>query len=510
MKKTILIFLLLFSTLLVGCTKKETTGGANTTHPKVNLKDIYTKDYFEQQKISVVTVSVGTIQHESAIVDQNWYLIQFASNKVYSTHLNKDLDFEPSMAVDVDISNHYIYVENPTEYLIFHTITLEKLHTLPKDSTKYAYTFERFYILVEDIVDGENVFNARYNFLRYQPVDNADPSESPLILPGSFKINDYTYDQTANGVIIYKDDAFYAHYYYEAAHDNSFFLANGNILTQHKINLPEEALEYDYIESGVKYKLMHYLFEVSSKKVKVVDLPINILSLQSKSEETPYNVDNYITFNTIDAVSKTIVKIIRQGALSNSLKVSEIVLDFGTINSFKQLSVDTFFIRSGNGLFLVNGENKIINSIYIDYQNYSYFICDDATIIIYNDSTTKAFIYDLKDGKLLYEGYTYITVLTTGNRFALEKDDEYYIYDNGNLEKIDGEFEELFGQPFYRVEKDGLYTYYHLDGTTLFKSDVVATIKAASEPVSFGSIRIFTYTYLGDTYHTYHRTSYGE
>ena len=500
MKKFVVVLLLLFSTMLFGCKKKENTGGANTTHPNMFLKDIYTQALIDSEKAQTYELKTGTLKRESLIAEVTEYYIRFDSGHIYSMTTNSDFAFDPTLAINTITSGNYIRIDYTDKHLIFHKVTARLLYTLPKEAT-LNYTFNMSSIIVRELVDGVFEEKQRYLFNGYDPIDEtSSPEETPVQLPDSKKIDDYYYDETSTGITVYHKDAFHTHYYFEAGYDSHHYLSNGDIISQHKILLPKETKEYTYVSLGDKYKLVHYLFSVREKKVKMVDLGIDIFAIMPTSDKTPYNVDNILAYMTIDKISKTVVPLPRLGSISNDLKIKEVVLDFGMPDQIYPYSPDSYLMKSGTGLYLIDGENKIINSMYVDFNNYRIDPIDHEMVLIYHITTRDAFIYNLRDGTLLHSNYKYIEELQSNERYLFEKDDKSYIFD-GKMNEVNGQMELLSISNVYLITTETSYMYYFFDGTKLFESSVKAIIESPFYPDV--PTYVFTYKLDGETFHTY-------
>lgn len=466
MKKITIAVLLLFSTFLISCKKTELpTGSANTTFEKLNLGDIYTKEFIEKFT-DKETITKESLSVDASISSSDQYIILFDNGRVYSlvSKIFFPIDLTDSPAVSVN--NQYVLVTRDETYEVYHYLKAQKLHTFDKAEATYNFYYGR--IEEKKTVEGEEVIT-NYEFSNYKPVEpTVNPDENPLQEVIGLTIKDYTYVSNSTGITVFKNKVFYSHYFFEVGYDDHYFLENGNIVIQNIIELDANAADYTYIDSNVKYKLVHYLYDVASKKAKVIDLGIKIDFLQHKSEQFPINVDAMISFKTIDSQAKLIVPITRVGSLSNNLKLREVPLVAGEITDFTPLTENAFVAETSSGYFLFNAKNEIINNFSFNKMTYGDYLFRNETVLLYNRGSNSAFIYNLKNSELLHSGYEFVKVMTEHYAF-LKKGDTYYLYD-GTLKPLVGELSFHLSQNVYLLEGDETTKYYFYDGTLLFEA----------------------------------------
>lgn len=466
MKKIVIALLLLFSVSLVSCKKNELpSGSANTSFEKLTIGEIYTKELIENMD-EKETITKEHVAVDADINFSDSYLIKFSNNRVYSISSKTFFPIDLTDSPTVSTNNQYVLVTFAEKYEVYHYIKAELLYRFNKADATYTFNYNNIY--EEKDVDGETVTKT-YKFSNYQPIDEpVVVDENPIADLGFFTIGKYAYRDDSVGVTIFKENKLYAHYFFEVGYENHFYLENGNILIQHVLRLPNDSDEYTYIDSNVKYKLTHYLYDVASKTAKVVNLNILIQFLQYKSEQFPIKVDNMIGFNTIDSAARLIVPIDRMGSLSNGLKLREVQLEFGQVNELMAFNEKSFAIGIDYGYYLINDKNELINSMTFNRGVYNSRLFKNETLLLRNIATDAIFIYNLRTGELLHKGYQHVH--DNDSMVLLLKDDAYYSF-NGELTKLDGEFGYTVHSSIYTVRDGTTYKHYYKDGTHLFNTD---------------------------------------
>ncbi len=496
----VVLFLAVF--LLVGCSlKKEPIGGANTSYPKQDIGEIYTDELVEIINAKY-TLEPKALNHGTYISYSNEYLMAFPSCQIYSFYSNKEFVYpEGDTITSCFVEDlQYVRAKSATKHYIYHYLTTELLYTL-EISADYQYTFDEDMIVVRKY-DGnldEFVEQKRYYFVDYQPVtDIQEDDPDPLDFSKNawlMKIHEYSFLEDANDITIFKDNKFYAHYYYEASHLRHFFLENGNFLTMHLFEVADGE-PYDYTQYGVNYKLMYYYYNLAKKEAKLVNLPIYIQGIHRKTEYDPMGIPAMIFFNSIDPNTKTLDNKTRSGSINNDLKIKEIIFEFGEYEDIIPVEGNQFVVMSKLGVFLVNGKNEIINSFLFDDYNFDIKIYKNATALVYSEYVDgPAYLYNLKDSKLLEEGYTYIGEVNE-NQVLLKKDSDYY-YFNGAFTKLKGPATPTYNAPCFSVQTHEGYEFYYQDGTFLFKASN-ENIDVITHTAEDYRVRVFTYKDLED------------
>lgn len=396
----------------------------------------------------------------------------FSNNKVYSLETNKYFDIDQAGLSHVIYSYQYILANYETKYLVYHYLTGELLYNIPRNQND-DYLFNEDYISVRGLnQSGDYVEKERYEFRDYKPlVQDGLEKEDPLKVERKIKVKDYSYSFGVSGVSIYKDNKFYSYYAYDSGFKDYFVLESGNILTSHQIQVDFLSDDYDYLVNGAKYKMYYYLYDVKEKKAIRKNIPIIIEMVVRKQENFPCEVDAMITFKTIDPLTKTVSQNFRLGSIDNKLNIREVNLGVGEIYDFYPINENLFVIQAGvNDLFLIDGNNNILNTFIYNKQDYTHIIFDNETIMLVSkDFLQHVFIYNLRTSELLHEGYRYINRVK--NQVILKKDDNYYAY-NGDFTQLEEPYSYLSGgAPVYIKKNGALYDYYHEDGTFLFSSN---------------------------------------
>lgn len=248
---------------------------------------------------------------------------------------------------------------------------------------------------------------------------------------------------------------------------------------------------YDYTQYGVNYKLMYYYYNLAKKEAKLVNLPIYIQGIHRKTEYDPMGIPAMIFFNSIDPNTKTLDNKTRSGSINNDLKIKEIIFEFGEYEDIIPVEGNQFVVMSKLGVFLVNGKNEIINSFLFDDYNFDIKIYKNATALVYSEYVDgPAYLYNLKDSKLLEEGYTYIGEVNE-NQVLLKKDSDYY-YFNGAFTKLKGPATPTYNAPCFSVQTHEGYEFYYQDGTFLFKASN-ENIDVITHTAEDYRVRVFTY-----------------
>lgn len=473
MKKILTVLLLLSSFLLVGCEKfqKDKIGGPNTSYENLEIKKIFTKgviDFFKPE----TKLTITTLEENAWLEYSNSRIMVFSNNKVYSLETNKYFDIDQAGLSHVIYSYQYILANYETKYLVYHYLTGDLLYNIPRNQND-DYLFNEDYISVRGLnQSGDYVEKERYEFRDYKSlVQDGLEKEDPLKVERKIKVKDYSYSFGVSGVSIYKDNKFYSYYAYDSGFKDYFVLESGNILTSHQIQVDFLSDDYDYLVNGAKYKMYYYLYDVKEKKAIRKNIPIIIEMVVRKQENFPCEVDAMITFKTIDPLTKTVSQNFRLGSIDNKLNIREVNLGVGEIYDFYPINENLFVIQAGvNDLFLIDGNNNILNTFIYNKQDYTHIIFDNETIMLVSkDFLQHVFIYNLRTSELLHEGYRYINRVK--NQVILKKDDNYYAY-NGDFTQLEEPYSYLSGgAPVYIKKNGALYDYYHEDGTFLFSSN---------------------------------------
>jgi hypothetical protein len=437
-----------------------------------------------------------TLEVNANIVECNAYIIHFSNNEVYSISSKKF--FELGGTYTVTFKNlEYVKISYDNKHMIYHYKTAKLLYTLDIDPN-VRYTFERYTITVEDLVEGEYELRKVYRFDDYEPIEE-DLEFKPIDLSNYRTIKEYAYKTDTDGITVYKNGKFYAYYYYEENHTRTFYLPNGNMLFYHEEELDADAEEYDFNDGYDKYNYYYLLYDLAAKKIKKVALPIIINNIVLYDDAFGFiKVDAGLDFNAIDPKTKMLTRD-RIGSINNDLKIKEINFEFGEMDDFYAYHNNRFLIISREaGAFLVDGKNnKIISSF--EYDKYLQLTpLPGETVALYDDYNEKIHIYSLETGKAIHSEYDLLGIIDT-NILLLEKDDKYYRYD-GSLHLLDGKpiVLEYGNVPMYIIERDDGYDYYMSNGVKLFKAaDANALVKRDYIFEDMKTFYIFSYTVDG-------------
>lgn len=510
MKKIVIILLFFLGTLLVGCKSNNVPNGStNTSFDQEKISSIYTQeliDKFQPER----TFNYITVDVDSMILRSNPRVIQFQNNRLYSIASDKFFPINVAEIANIDFSKSYVQVEMlDSTYKIYNMMTTELLYTFNFDSvnetTYYSYDFIEN-VKTDEAGEKTTVTHYFVNFLPGEkPIFNDNPILSNMY---DMTVDNYGYRNSEIGIMMYKDDKYYASYLYNIEPDDIFLLENGNIIIQYLNEMPSDSTDYDVIIMDKRYKLTHHLYEIDKKQYRELDLGYLIDEISRKTEEFSFGVDNVITFRTIDPISKQRFEMMRIGSFSNDLKLKEVSFEFGGFGDLFPFNTNSYLVENDNrALFLVDGSNKVINSISFDIYNYRSSIYKNETIFLRDVNFGDVYIYNLRDSALLYSGYKFVDIVEKYN-FVI-KDDKYYVFD-GELKEIDAENLFFMEAPVYIALKDGTYTFYYLDGTTLFEaSDSDYNVRYHYDSLNQEEVYIFTYKALGITTHTILRVSGG-
>lgn len=496
MKKFIAAVVLLLSVfLLIGCgCQKEPIGSANSSYPKQNIGEFFTEELAAMRELSY-TLESKTIDGDHPIRYSNEYVMAFANRELYSFYSDKKFPFPTDETINLLFADdvQYVRITTDTKHYIYHYLTTELLYTL-EISANYMYDFDEYDISVYKYkgVEEDWVLDKVYLFRDYEPIsEEKEDALDPLAVldnPWIRQIKDYKYLEDANDVTIFKNNKFYAHYYFEAGYLRHFYLENGNILSMHRIET--SALEpYDYTQGGKNYRLLYYLYDLGKKEAKLVNLPIYIDYIQIKTEFEPFGVPAAIGFRTIDPNTKALVNVNRIGSIDNKLNIKEITFPFGEVEDVMRLNDKEFVVTAKSGLYLVNHKNEVLNSLIYDNENYEAIVYNNGSVLLYEDYLRSVNIYNIKDGSLIHKGYTFLDRINH-NQVLLKKGEDYY-YFNGTLTKLKGKARTMNG-PCFIVETEECYEVHYQDGSLLFKvkTDEIVEISEYSDEYT---VRVFTY-----------------
>ncbi len=311
-------------------------------------------------------------------------------------------------------------------------------------------------------------------------IKSFDVDEFANFVDASFVGNDYVYSLTSDALVAYdKKGSFVSGYTFSstASSHESYVLADGNVMIQYYVELPDDASSYDVYMDDSKYDIVTEIFNVkkgSSKKVKVdyiVEYIVNSIEVSSYDElyglvedfdlniaRIVYFKDGYVDENNADTV-----------ILNNNLKVKA---SFNDVVSGAERIVafwDGVFavIDKYENVHIVDErgkELKTLNYYSISGKINNYFATEKC---IYDNSFRK--VYDLVEN-----GYEIETI--GKDYFILSKDTndgtEYAKFYNGNVSVIvaaDGDdyfytYNNLLDLYCIR-EESGKYAYYNGNGT---------------------------------------------
>lgn len=304
-----------------------------------------------------------------------------------------------------------------------------------------------------------------------------------------YSSEDYYYAIKEKEVFVYNKEFVQVAYYKapeKAERVYAFVMADGNVIVQYMVALPEEAKKYDIYESGasgynngyafsMKYELESLIFKVDSGKTKSIDLDFIIEEVENATVNDEYsdyinseNVLNYATILPIedkrvgsDSADKRYVSLGNNGKIEAYLdKVVDGQSGIPTMIADNKYIVDD---RMGN-TFLVDGDGDVIKNISnLDYVGNGIFKTGTK---YYNASLE--LVFDAKD-------YT----LVSGNLYS-KKDGEvtkYYTFD-GTLKEIaeSGEISNVSAGTVisYDLEADGknYKVYRNYNGSEIFRVEI--------------------------------------
>ena len=143
MKKITIVVLLLFSTFLISCKKTELpTGSANTTFEKLNLGDIYTKEFIEKYTYKE-TITKESLSVDASISSSDQYIILFDNGRVYSLVSKMFFPIDLTDSPAVSVNNQYVLVTRDETYEVYHYLKAQKLHTFDKTEATYNFYYGR-------------------------------------------------------------------------------------------------------------------------------------------------------------------------------------------------------------------------------------------------------------------------------------------------------------------------------------------------------------------------------
>lgn len=304
-----------------------------------------------------------------------------------------------------------------------------------------------------------------------------------------YSSEDYYYAIKEKEVFVYNKEFVQVAYYKapeKAERVYAFVMADGNVIVQYMVALPEEAKKYDIYESGasgynngyafsMKYELESLIFKVDSGKTKSIDLDFIIEEVENATINEEYsdyinseNVLNYATILPIEdkrigssSADERYVSLGNNGKIEAYLdKVVDGQIDIPTMIADNKYIVDD---RMGN-TFLVDGDGDVIKNISnLDYVGNGIFKTGTK---YYNASLE--LVFDAKD-------YT----LVSGNLYS-KKDGEvkkYYTFD-GTLKEIaeNGEISNVSAGTVisYDLEADGknYKVYRNYNGSEIFRVEI--------------------------------------
>lgn len=485
MKKLLIILFILFSFSLFGCAKKE----SNITIKQIKVKDFYTKEVIDAIDTKI-SMNHKTLKHDVEIFQKNAFMITFVDHSVYHIPTDKFLTFDKTLVKNVWMFEEYLYVEFDDKYEAYNYKTGKRMFEFVISPDK-DYDFYNDLIIEHEKV--EDVFTEikRYEFRAYELLEEPDKKD-PLKSFEFYTFKDFQYSDNNDGITIFKDNKFYDYYAFEPYLEDWFFLENGNFLFLYVIPLPNESIEYDYLEGSQKRNYHYILYNVAKKKIERIELDILLKYVLPKNEIFPFGFDNFVAYQKIDKQTKMLLDKPIQGAINNDLNtLYPLEFEFGIPRNIIPLYDNLFAVQTEYGMILINEKNKVLNQLLFDKNKYNVNVYKNATVML--TASNEVYLYNLKTGELIKGGLNY-TFLSAGAYILKDEDNEkYYLFSGGELLQLSGNAERILGY-FYKVEQGTSSSYYYMDNTLLFSTDDLVISEQIHD--EYHSTRPSIYTYL--------------
>ena len=275
-----------------------------------------------------------------------------------------------------------------------------------------------------------------------------------------------------------------------------FYLNNGNLLIQGIKNLPDSAVNYDFLESGLKYDIVYTVVNVAEKTTSDVEFGyyIDVVRIATPSFGVKENVTHLISAYPIvnRTISEKLLQLYTDDALTIIAEYSALLPEFA--DNCNPIS-DKYMI-----VYESYGEGSEVNKIYDyagkeiatlpnDAEIYDNYIISGGKLysltmdLIFNPEDTKAEPYEFVEIKGTYviferDGYYYFwntTLASKPSRIAVKEEFDVrnsidYVSEYGYVIRTVEYVETQFG-----TETETTYTLYNANNEKVLTADSAIT-----------------------------------
>lgn len=463
------IFIILGLGMLLGCAQGK---------KPLYFKDTITQDDIEQATSQfeideVFKLDITSQLDQSSSSDE---ILIFEGNIAYNVFEKQKLELGDLTALEsIDVYSEYLALKFDSSkdigYRIHSRITGDVLITLPHQNLENIITFRSDTIIHTKSVSGDTKITTYYfeNGQLAEPPTNEDTDELEQVFPDDW-LGDYKYYEQTNLIIINKNDKYYDSINTEISAGSTirhYYLNNGNIIFEIRELLPTIAENYDYItdDRSQKFKVTHKLYNVKSRSLSVINLDFLLVSVWGLDNENP-KLGNRIMFLPLDPETKSTLTL-KRGRIDNQFKnLQELTIPYNGTPFL--VNKGLYIVRTMLGVSRFDGKNKVLSEFNFSHSVYNYRIINrQSQLIVFHRTNNKAYIYDIKTGKLIHDEYSVFAY--NGLDFLLtDQDNKVYAYSSKGITEIPGTEHVFFGQLIISKNANGLYDFYSPYGDLLF------------------------------------------